>query len=561
MLNAWLRRAGSASTWAVTLVTLLLLLVMGWATLSLTKAEQAAQHHNAEVNLGNLNIAAVEHVSTLIAGGDRMLQLVRTEYLEHANSMSLPAMLNGSAQPDGHDLVNVLVAVIGPDGWTRHLSWRDAKPFNVAEREYFRAMQGERADPLYISPAITGLVSGKPVVQLVRRIPTADGGFGGLVLYSLGVDQLLALYHAVDLGMSGSMAIVGTDGAVKLRLSGDSKIATNPPRLDIKRRTSGLAVGCNTMLSSFDGIEKLMCWRAIEPLGLTLFSTRSIEELDAGMRQRQSRYWQLAGLSALGFLLLAGVLLWRIGVHRTLTETLARRTREAESATGQKSRFLASMSHELRTPLNGILGYAELVRDTSTEPEVRDFGAVIHQSAEHLHQLVNTVLDLASVESGRMVLQPQPLTIDPLLRALIEQHRVVAHAKGLGLHLEIAAGSPHQLQTDRQRLLQVLNNLLHNAIKFSATGEVRLEVSADARGFRMQVSDQGCGIDAQRLTEIETGAQSLSGLPLPGQGAGMGLQLAIKLAEALGGALTISSTSGQGTQVRLSLPLAWRGAG
>ena len=97
MLNAWLRRAGSASTWAVTLVTLLLLLVMGWATLSLTKAEQAAQHHNAEVNLGNLNIAAVEHVSTLIAGGDRMLQLVRTEYLEHANSMSLPAMLNGSA--------------------------------------------------------------------------------------------------------------------------------------------------------------------------------------------------------------------------------------------------------------------------------------------------------------------------------------------------------------------------------------------------------------------------------------------------------------------------------
>jgi signal transduction histidine kinase len=221
-----------------------------------------------------------------------------------------------------------------------------------------------------------------------------------------------------------------------------------------------------------------------------------------------------------------------------------------------KSRFLASVSHELRTPLNGILGYAELIRDGGTDSEVREYAQVVLESGHHLHNLVNTILDLARIEAGQMSLVLTDVVLADLLREACDMHRVTAQARGLALSLEIDPACPAQLHTDRTRLLQVLSNLLHNALKFTDLGGVQVTARLQDKALLIAVSDSGRGIGPAQLPLVFMRFQAASAEFLhPAQGAGLGLPLAKELTELIGGVLLIESEAGQGTCVTISLPL------
>lgn len=228
---------------------------------------------------------------------------------------------------------------------------------------------------------------------------------------------------------------------------------------------------------------------------------------------------------------------------------------EAVAAGQVKSRLVACVSHELRTPLNGILGFAELVGLARSLEEAQGHARVIRSSAEHLNQLVNTLLDLSRIDAGKMELHPERVLLRELMECVIALHTVAAQRKNLDLQLVMAAGTPDGLVTDRTRLTQVLHNLLHNAVKFTDHGRVSCEVQHDGSCWHFTVRDTGIGMDAAQLAQV---FERFSNLPLDQahhavRGAGLGMALSRELVTLLGGDLRVESHKGSGTVFHLSL--------
>ena len=237
-------------------------------------------------------------------------------------------------------------------------------------------------------------------------------------------------------------------------------------------------------------------------------------------------------------------------------DELLRRAKEtAEAATRAKSEFLANMSHELRTPLNGVLGYAQLLqRDRGLNAAQREALDAIAKCGAHLLDLINDVLDLSKIEAGRIDIEQ---TATDLVQLTTDLHHVVAESarrKGLLLSMAIAPGVPRRVSADGRHLRQVLLNLLGNAIKFTPTGEVRLEISLDDDGrLAFAVTDTGIGVEPEELAEIfEAFTQTKSGAAAGGTG--LGLTISRHLLNAMGSELCLESTPGKGSRFHFALP-------
>jgi two-component system, NarL family, sensor histidine kinase BarA len=250
-----------------------------------------------------------------------------------------------------------------------------------------------------------------------------------------------------------------------------------------------------------------------------------------------------------GFTLLLAMLIRRLVKSRA----------QALSASAAKTQFLSNMSHELRTPLNGILGYAELLRDDLPPGEQREFAQIIHDNGVHLLALVNQILQLHKIESGKDRLVLDAVELRPLLAQVLNAHRSSARARGLALESATASDTPVHLDCDRIKLQQVLNNLLHNAIKFTQTGWVHLAVGPCAQGVRFDVSDTGPGIAPEVQSQVfDKFFQVDSSSARPADGTGLGLALVRELVGLMHGEVTLQSLLGSGTTFSFTLPLQAR---
>ena len=412
-------------------------------------------------------------------------------------------------------------------------------------------------DRLFVSKPVLGRVSRKWSIQLTRRIDRPDGSFGGVVVVSLSPDYLTRFYQEVNLGRHGAITLVGYDGIVRARAThGESNGAQDLSDSSLFKRALLNKEGTWRARSHIDGVDRLWAYRALDDDRLLVFTGESVDEITAETTQRRNAY--LAGAAVLSAVIMAfvAVLMRRARVQADLLEQLERSNEEANTANLMKTRFLASVSHELRTPLNGILGYAELIRDGSGDAESREYACIVHQSAQHLHELVNTILDMAKIESGRMAIRPAPVALRGLLGEVTRLHSVHAHARGCSMRLELAPDCPAQVVTDRARLVQVLNNLLNNAIKFGGHGEIVVAARAEDTRVIVEVRDHGPGIPADQLARIFTRFHATTAeFVHPEQGAGLGLPLSYELVALLGGSLRIDSRPAEGTTVIIDLPV------
>jgi signal transduction histidine kinase len=244
-------------------------------------------------------------------------------------------------------------------------------------------------------------------------------------------------------------------------------------------------------------------------------------------------------------------------------QALVRARDQAQRASAAKSEFLSRMSHELRTPMNAILGFAQLLETDPDEPltvNQQDAVQEILHAGQHLLELINEVLDLSRIESGRLTIAVEPVDLEAVVVAALALVQTQAAARGIRL-LPAARETSWEVRADRTRLRQILLNLLSNAIKYNhPRGTVRLAVdSSDPARLTLTVTDTGPGLTpAQQATVFEpfTRHHEDSGA----EGTGIGLSISRRLARLMGGDLTVTSTPGQGSCFALHLTRATPGA-
>ncbi|KKO89725.1 histidine kinase [Sphingobacterium sp. Ag1] len=242
-------------------------------------------------------------------------------------------------------------------------------------------------------------------------------------------------------------------------------------------------------------------------------------------------------------------------------QEIQKKAAELEQSTRYKSEFLANMSHELRTPLNSILLLSRLMAENSDgnlNDEQMESAAVIQSSGKSLLTLIDEILDLSKIESGKMDLDVQPVFFADILNGLTAMFAPIAADKQLGLEMTAAAGLPLQLETDKQRLDQILRNLLSNAIKFTAAGKVTLSIDrqqSQSDRIVFEVRDTGIGIpkDKQHLI-FEAFQQADGSTRRKFGGTGLGLSISRELARLLGGEILLESEENRGSVFRLILP-------
>jgi cell cycle sensor histidine kinase DivJ len=232
----------------------------------------------------------------------------------------------------------------------------------------------------------------------------------------------------------------------------------------------------------------------------------------------------------------------------------------ADRANASKDRFLANLSHELRTPLNAIIGFSEILANEAIMPDAmmrrREYAGIINASGQHLLSVVNAILDMSKIEAGCFAIESEALDVAPLIEACCDMIKLKAEQSGLLLERDCAQGLP-QLVADERACKQILINLLSNAVKFTpAGGQVRVIARLEGRSLAIEVSDTGVGVkqsDLPRLGDafFQSGATG-SG---KGEGTGLGLSVVRGLVGLHGGAISIASVLGQGTSVKVLLPI------
>ncbi len=242
-----------------------------------------------------------------------------------------------------------------------------------------------------------------------------------------------------------------------------------------------------------------------------------------------------------------------------LNEELTGAKEKAESGSRAKSEFLANMSHEIRTPMNGILGMIELMLDAGAMAEQSESLMVIKDSAEALLAILNDILDFSKIEAGKLDVDLVPFDIRECVAGTVRLLSVRAGQKGLQLTCNIHPGVPGRIHGDPLRLRQVLLNLLGNAVKFTDSGSVSVEVAAvcreDGRELEFAVRDTGMGIPSEKQDSIfQAFAQADGSMTRRFSGTGLGLTICSRLVEMMGGKIRVESQPGQGSCFRFTIP-------
>lgn len=249
-----------------------------------------------------------------------------------------------------------------------------------------------------------------------------------------------------------------------------------------------------------------------------------------------------------------------ISEHKAQEVALLGARDAAEGANRAKTQFLASMSHELRTPLNAVIGFSEILNrelfGALGEARYREYARLIHESGEHLLNVVNDILDMSKIEAGKFTIVKEPFDVVSLVTSCCDIMRHTAEQKSLSLKVDLAPDIP-ELAADKRACKQMLLNVISNAIKFTESGGwVRVSASVEGGSVVFAVSDNGIGIADQDLPRLGSPfVQASSSYDRSHEGAGLGLSVVKGLARLHGGALELTSALGKGTTARIVLPL------
>ena len=251
-----------------------------------------------------------------------------------------------------------------------------------------------------------------------------------------------------------------------------------------------------------------------------------------------------------------------VSARQTQADAALSQAREAravaEGANHAKSEFLSRMSHELRTPLNAILGFGQLLQMNELTEEQRECVDQIDRGSKHLLGLINEVLDITRIETGRMELSPEPVRVADVFQQALDLVRPLGARRDIQFRTDLSSANGHCVLADNQKLMQVLLNLLSNAVKYNRDrGEVCLSCEpVPPQHLRLVVSDTGPGIPRERLHRLFQPFDRLGADQTGAEGSGLGLALSKRLVELMGGTLTVTTAIGKGSRFCVELAQA-----
>lgn len=241
---------------------------------------------------------------------------------------------------------------------------------------------------------------------------------------------------------------------------------------------------------------------------------------------------------------------------------LAERAEEAQRANLAKDVFLSNMSHEIRTPLNGVIGLASILRETDLDVRQQEMADLIHTSGEMLERLLSDVLDLSKIEAGKFDVVRAPFELRSTVELAADLHRTSAVEKGVDFRLNFGAGADGVYEGDATRIRQIVSNLASNAVKFTQSGSITIEVEVAALAqadfeLRLSVRDTGIGFDEAVASRLFRRFEQADGsITRNYGGTGLGLAICKEIVEALGGAIAVASRPGEGSVFSVTIPLA-----
>ena len=317
----------------------------------------------------------------------------------------------------------------------------------------------------------------------------------------------------------------------------------------------------------------------LSSVGASLFAPfPRLSRLTLGAQLLPLYIWSVYALPRFGWLLEAFIVIHAAAIVQTIRvngahlremfiaqlaleaqgEDLRQARDAADKAASAKMRFLANMSHEIRTPLNGIMGLAEVLGHLALTGEQRTVLDDIGRSGHHLLSIVNDILDMAKVTSGKLSLERVPFDLPALIRDLASPAAALAEAGQLRFVLGVPPDLPRQIQGDPLRIRQVVSNLLNNAAKFTPSGEIRLAVQMLRPGWiRFAVSDTGIGLSPEQQDGLFQEFHQVDSSPTRKfGGSGLGLAISYRLAGLMGGLLRVESRQGEGSTFFFDLPFA-----
>ena len=547
-----------------------LVLLMAWVTVAILMNVSWRDAMNAQTRQNsNLALSLSEQTVRVMAAVDQATIRMRNAVLE--NDFEKADFTRFANETGLAPLILTQLSLVGPDGRfigsnidptsekTGHvdLSGREHVQVHLNPKVAEAARLQQTPNGLFVGKPVVGKVSGKATIQLSRKIPDASGGIAGLVVASVNPGYFEDVYRGVQLGRTGVVTLIGNDSTVRARVMGGQSVGMGSvlARAANNNMEELGANGNYVRSSGIDGVERIYAYSRVGDYPLLVVVATSTDE--SLQEWRASRNVALFTMALFSVALVGAAIIFVRSVRQLESTNAALRISEAEarSASQAKSEFLAAVSHELRTPLTSIRGFAELMELRLEQPRFKEQASLIRKAADHLNALLTEILDLAKVEAGAMPHTPTEQNVAEIVQSTADFFAITAANKNLALDVRIAPDAPQTLLCDGLRIKQVLNNLLSNALKFTDTGSVAIEVDAAGDTVRFHVVDTGTGIPEHlHETIFEKFRQGNDRVSYQHGGTGLGLTLSRALAVLMGGTLTLSSTEGQGARFTLTLP-------
>src|SRR3984893_1516249 len=528
-------------------IAILRLTAVWAANLGLIKLKYSDAEHDASVSSSELRRTYQAQDSRALHEIDKPLNLV-TYWHEGGQRQRARAELrdHGLLPPDL--LFNVSIA--NRQGMITDSTHPPQKQ-DVANDDYLRKQL--QSDTFFIGQPARGPTVDKNL-YFSRRLSAADGTFDGVIVVAVDAGYFVSSYDASKMGEHGVLGIVGTDGIVRVRRTGESEISGDViDYASVISRSDAEGTGATISTSSWDGVRRWTSARELYGFPLAVVVGLSADEQLATTRRETFIYLWRAGVGSLLVIVLTallGRLSWQLAQSRI-------REGETKLANRAKDLFLASMSHEIRTPMNGIIGTLDVLHQSSLIGPQLELVNLIRESADSLLTIIDDILDFSKIEAGRLDIERLPTSVAQVVEKSCNLVNRLAERKGGTLTVFVDPMIPAMVLGDASRLRQILINLINNAIKFSSSCERpgRVSVRAvlvgrqpDSAVVEFRVTDNGIGMDEATLARVFTSfTQADASTTRRYGGTGLGLVICKQLAGLMGGEIAVETRLNAGS--------------